>query len=140
MSNLFGHRESPIGVDFDSRYLRAAQLTPAAGGWRLQAAVRIPRVAPEQDLGDRDVVHLRSTLERLGFQGKHLVLAVPEEKLAVDVLELPPRDSRAPVDEIARSELARTHGYEADAAEMVSWDLPPSSRAKDMTQMMAVAL
>jgi len=138
--SLFGHRESPIGVDFDSRYLRAAQLTPAAGGWRLQAAVRIPRVAPEQDLGDRDVVHLRSTLERLGFQGKRLVLAVPEEKLAVDVLELPPRDSRAPVDEIARSELARTHGYEAAAAEMVSWDLPHSSRAKDMTQMMAVAL
>ena len=140
MTGVFGHRESPIGVDFDGRYLRAAQLAPAAGGWRLQAAVRIPRVEPEQDLDARDVNHLRSTLERLGFHGRRLVLAVPEDKLAVDVLELPPRGSGAPLEEIARSEMARTHGYEATAAEMVSWDLPPSSRARDMTQMMAVAL
>jgi Tfp pilus assembly PilM family ATPase len=140
VSGLFGHRESPIGVDFDGRYLRAAQLARAADGWRLQAAVRIPRVAPEEALGPRDIVHLRDTLERLGFRGKRLVLGVPEDKLAVDVLELPPRNSRAPVDDIARTELARTHGYDAAAAEMVSWDLPPSSRARDMTQMMAVAL
>ena len=140
MRGVFGHRESPIGVDFDGRHLRAVQLGRGADGWRLQAAVRIPRVTPEQPLGNRDVDHLRSTLERLGFHGKRLVLAVPEDKLAVDVLELPPRGSGAPVEEIARSELARTHGYEPAAAEMVSWDLPPSSRARDMTQMMAVAL
>ena len=140
MRSVFGHRESPIGVDFDGRYLRAAQLVRAGAGWRLHAAVRIPRVAPAQDLGERDVAHLRDTLERLGFHGRRLVLAVPEDKLAVDILELPPRTSGAPVEEIARSELARTHGYEAAAAEMLSWDLPPSSRARDITQMMAVAL
>jgi Tfp pilus assembly PilM family ATPase len=140
VSAWLGHRESPIGVDVDGRYLRAAQLAPAGDGWRLQAAVRIPRVAPEEPLGPRDVAHLQDTLERLGFRGKRIVLAVPEDKLAVDVLELPPRDSRAPVDDIARAELARTHGYDAGAAEMVSWDLPPSSRARDMTQMMAVAM
>ncbi|MFO8012815.1 MAG: hypothetical protein R6X20_05850 [Phycisphaerae bacterium] len=140
MSGLFGHRESPIGVDVDGRYLRAAQVAPAGDGWRLQAAVRIPRVAPEADFGRRDAVHLQDTLERLGFRGQRLVLGVPEDKLAVDVLELPPRGSHAPVDDIARSELARTHGYDPAAAEMVSWDLPPSSRARDITQMMAVAL
>lgn len=140
MSGLRGHDESPIGVDVDTRYLRAAQLAPAGDGWRLQAAVRIPRVAPGEELGPRDVAHLKDTLERLGFRGKRLVLAVPEDKLAVDVLELPPRSSSAPVDQIARTELARTHGYEPDAAEMVSWDLPPSSRARDITQMMALAL
>ncbi len=140
MSGLFRHRESPIGVDYDGRYLRLAQLAPAGDGCRLQAAARIPRVAPGQDLGPRDVAHLQDTLERLGFRGKRLVLAIPEDRLAVDVLELPPRTSSAPVDQIARSELARTHRYAADAAEMVSWDLPPSTRARDITQMMAVAL
>lgn len=140
MSGLFGHRESPIGVDYDGRYLRVAQLATTGNGSALQAAARIPRVAPGQDFGPRDVAHLQDTLERLGFQGKRLVLAVPEDKLAVDVLELPPRTSTAPVDQIARSELARTHGYDAAAAEMVSWDLPPSTRARDITQMMAVAL
>ncbi|MBL7140605.1 MAG: pilus assembly protein PilM [Planctomycetes bacterium] len=134
------HRAAPIGVDYDGRYLRAAQLARAGQGWRLQAAVRVPRVAPGEELGAKDLAHLQGTLVRLGFAGKRLVLAAPEEKLAVDILELPPRGSSAPVDEIARTELARTHGYEPSAAEMVGWDLPRSSRTKDMTQMMAVAL
>jgi len=140
MRGLFSHRGPPIGVDVDSRHLRAAQLTPSGDGWALQAAARIPRLTPGDTLTDRDLGQLDGALERLGFRGKRLVLAVPEDKLAVDILELPPRTSSAPVDAIARTELARTHGYEPALAEMVSWDLPPSSRAKDMTQMMAVAL
>jgi Tfp pilus assembly PilM family ATPase len=140
VSTWFGHKISPIGVDVDGRYLRAAQTAPHGQGHTLQAAVSIPRVAPEEPLGDRDVAQLKGTLGRLGFRGNRLVLAVPEDKLAVDILELPPRGSGAPVDTIARTELARTHNYEPAAAEMISWDLPPSPRARDITQMMAVAL
>ena len=140
MTGLFAGRSPLIGVDVDGRYLRVAQVAPAPGGWALQAAVRIPRVTPDEPLGPRDVAHLASTLGRLGFQGQRLVLAAPEQKLAVDILELPPRTSDAPVDAIAQTELARTHGYDPAAAETLCWDLPPSSRARDMTQVMAVAL
>ncbi len=140
MRGLLPHRDPPIGVDFDSRALRAAQVTPTREGGALQAVARVPRLTPGEALTDRDLDQLRGALGRLGFRGQRLVLSVPEFKLAVDILELPPRTSSAPVDEIARAELARTHGYEPASAEMISWDLPPSSRAKDMTQMMAVAL
>jgi len=140
MTGLLGKRYPPIGVDVDGRFLRVAQVVPASDGWTLQAAVRIPRVTPDGPLGPRDVAHLESTLGRLGFRGRRVVLAAPEQKLAVDILELPPRSSGAPVGTIARTELARTHGYDPAAAETVCWDLPASSRARDMTQMMAVAL
>jgi len=134
------HRAAPIGVDYDGRYLRAAQVARTGDGWRLKAAVRVPRVAPAENLGPKDAALLQGTLARLGFAGRRVVLAAPEEKLAVDVLELPPRGSGAPVDDLARTELARAHGYEAAEAEMVGWDLPRSSRTKDTTQMLAVAL
>ena len=140
MTPLFAHRAAPIGVDYDGRYLRAAQVARAGDGWRLKAATRVPRVTPGENLGPKDVANLRGTLTRLGFTGRRLVLAAPEEKLAVDTLELPPRGSSAPVDDIARTELARTHGYEPTDAEMIGWDLPRSSRTKDMTQVLAVAL
>jgi len=69
-----------------------------------------------------------------------VALAVPEEKIVTGMLELPPRTSGAPLDDIARSELATMHGYDPRTAEMAMWDLPASVRVKDATQAMAVAL
>jgi Tfp pilus assembly PilM family ATPase len=86
-----------------------------------------------------DLRELRAALVRQGFLGTRVVLAVPEEKLVTGLLELPPRSSGAPVDQIARTELANLHGFDPAQAEAVSWDLPQTARAKDATHAMAMA-
>ena len=130
---------SLIGVVIDSRFLRAVQLGRAAGRWRLEAALCLPRMKPGASLDGQDVAQLAGALARQGFRGRQIVLAVPEDTLVTDILELPPRGSGAPLEEIARAELAHRHGYDPQAAEMACWDLPPVSRAKAPTQAMAVA-
>jgi len=135
----FGERRWPIGVDFDGRFVRAAQLAGGPGAWRLAAALHLPRVLPGTTFDAREVEQLAGALGRQGFEGRRIVLAVPEEKMVTGVLELPPRASGAPVDDIARTELANMHSFDPQTAEMACWDLPASSRQKDVTQAMAVA-
>jgi Tfp pilus assembly PilM family ATPase len=132
-------RRSPIGIDFDARFMRAVQLLKVRDGWRLEAAVSAPRMFPDAPMDEREVREFRQILRRQSFKGARTVLAVPEEKLVADLLELPPRSSGAPVNQIARTELANVHGYDPREAETFCWDLPPSARVKDMTQVMAVA-
>ncbi len=140
MRGLFGRRPSAVGVELDARFVRLAQVEGTGARPRLRAAVCVPRIEPGTLFGPAEARHLEGAIARLGLGGGRLVLAVPEEHLAVEILELPPRDSGAPLEAIARNELARTHGYEPDAAETILWSLPPSPRAKDVTQMMGLAL
>src|SRR5439155_3902434 len=54
-------------------------------------------------------------------------------------LELPPRSSNAPLERIARMEVARAHRFAPDSFEMGCWDLPAAARATKQTPVMAVA-
>ena len=83
--------------------------------------------------------HIGSVLSRQGFAGRRVVLAVPAAKVLSGVLELPPRASGAPLEQLARIELSRIYGYDPDQAEMFCWDLPPSPRAKEASLIYAVA-
>ena len=131
--------KSPIGIDFEGRSVRAAQLVSTPQGWLLTAALALPRLGgPAEPLDRAEVDGLSGALARHGFTGKRVVLAIPEDKLLTGILELPPRTSGAPLDEIARAELANMHGYDPQAAEAVCWDLPVSSR-RGTTQAMGVA-
>jgi Tfp pilus assembly PilM family ATPase/Tfp pilus assembly protein PilN len=134
-----GKQLSPVGVSFDSRSIIAVQLARRGGRWQLAAAGELRRTAPGAGIDRRDMGSFRAMLRRRGFQGNRIVLALPEEKLCCGVLELPPRSSGAPLEEIAISELARMHGYDEQAAEAFCWDLPPSARSKEGSQVMAVA-
>jgi type IV pilus assembly protein PilM len=77
-------------------------------------------------------------MRRQGFRGDRVVVVVPEDKLVTGMLELPPRTSGAPLDEIARAELARMHSYNPQEAEAIYWDLPVQTRRAG-AQAMAVA-
>src|SRR3982750_4073140 len=83
---------------------------------------------------------LREILERHGFTGDRVVLAAPAAHLQQEVLELPPRDSGAPLDQIAAAEIARTGKMEPGSFEMASWDLPAPPRANAGTSVMALAM
>lgn len=132
---------SPIGIDLGSRMIKLAQLRRTRAGWRLHAAVIVPQPVPNHPVEAQTARYLQGILHRHGFRGLNAVLAVPNHQLEVDVLELPPRSSGAPVEQIARLELARTAKLEDEQFELKCWDLPTSSRAGDNTAtVMAVAL
>jgi Tfp pilus assembly PilM family ATPase len=126
---------TPIGLDIGNRYIKAAQIT--AG--RLTAAVCLPRAHPGGPLDDAELRPIADAIRSGPFRGKSVVLAVPADKLLTSILELPPRTSGAPVDLLARNELARRHSVEPADIEMACWDLPLPVRAANRTCVMAVA-
>jgi type IV pilus assembly protein PilM len=132
---------SPIGLDISGTTVACAQLARRRGQWRIENAALIPRpagAAPES-LRAEESIRLADILSRQGFLGSEVATAVPDSKLMASVLELPPRSSGAPVDELARSEMARTHKREPGSFEMACWDLPAPTRGSDATHMMAAA-
>lgn len=159
---LHTRTRTPIGIDVGSRAVKAVQYERdrwGDGKWQVVAAAQIPRAEVSRSspfrsggassqsgptgngipLGAEDVRRLAGTLERQGFSGTDVVLAVPTEKLSTSVLDLPPRASQAPLEQIARMELARAHKCPPDSFEMGCWDLPAAARATKATPVMAVA-
>ena len=152
---------TPIGIDVGARSIKAVQLGRQRfgdGRWRVTAAaevrrdevVQAPHAAQAQQsaaqqpkaahaLSGAEVRRLMATLERQGFHGGQVVLAVPNERVYSSMLELPPRSSQAPLEQIARMEVARSHRFAPDSFEMGWWDLPAAARATKQTPVMAVA-
>jgi Tfp pilus assembly PilM family ATPase len=143
---------SPIGIDVGRRAVKAVQLERVSGaaasstshdltGWRVAAAAVLPRAesATGETPSAAEVRQLADALERKSFAGADVVLAAPEGLLC-SVLELPPLSAGAPVGQIARIELARTHKCAPDSFEMGYWELPTLARAQKATSVMAVAL
>jgi Tfp pilus assembly PilM family ATPase len=160
---LQARTRTPIGIDVGSRVVKAVQFGRdrwGDGRWQVVAATQIPRSevaqrangsapaggpasaqgpAASKPLTADEVGRLAGTLERQGFTGSDVVLAVPTDKLSTSVLDLPPRASQAPLEQIARMELARAHKAAPDSFEMGCWDLPAAARATKATPVMAVA-
>lgn len=136
---LSGRRRTPIGIDIGGRYIKAAQLSRTRNGWRVEAAASFPRTGQQAGIDRRQVRHVRDVLFRQGFTGKNVVVAVPRQSLMTGILELPPRASGAPLDEIARVEFARVHKCRPESVELAYWDLPRTARANEATHVMAAA-
>ena len=133
---------APIGVDVGSRHIKAAQLARASGGWRIEAAASVQRRPCDPGapgIQREDVRQLHDALVARSFRGRRVVLAVPADKLMTGIMELPPRDSGAPIEQIARSELARMHRSDPQSFEIACWDLPSPARAGEATYVMAAA-
>ena len=129
----------PIGIDVAHRQIRAAQMARSPGGWRVEAAATLPRGAPAAKIDRAEAHNVRSLLNKQGFTGNSIVLAVPSDKLLTSVLEMPPRASGAPIEQLARAELGRMHKCEAVGFEMACWELPAPARATNSTFVMAAA-
>lgn len=130
---------SPIGLDIGGRYVKAAQLSRSPDGWRIEATACFPRVTSEAELDRRQVQQIHDVLSRQGFRGRSVVLAVPAGTLLTAILELPPRSSGAPLEQIARAELARMYKCDAQSIEISCWDLPVPSSADGSTAVMATS-
>jgi type IV pilus assembly protein PilM len=130
---------TPIGLDVGARWIHAAQLAGRPGAWRLAAATAVPREVDASQITPDEIARLIDMMGRQGFAGRDAVLAVPNEKLISAILELPPRDSGAPVAQIARMELASMHRLDPAALELSYWDLPETSRQRETPRVMAAA-
>src|SRR5438552_4094061 len=136
---LFRKRYSFIGLDMGSRSMKAAQVSRRGTQLRVEAAAVIPYPGPEATFDELAMRRLRDVLHRQGFHGHNLVVAAPADKLHVELLDLPPRHSGAPIDQIARAEMMRMAKLEPNAFEMATWDLPAPPRGGTGTAVMAVA-
>lgn len=135
----FGPRQSPIGISFDGPFVRAAQLVRSAGAWRIGAATQIPAGSADDLAGPDRFGEIKDVLVRQGFLGRRLVVGLKTQQMLTAVLDVPPRSSGAPVDDIARAELAGMHGQDPDAIEAVCWDLPAPGSGPGASQAMAMA-
>jgi Tfp pilus assembly PilM family ATPase len=128
---------SIIGVDVGAGAIKALQ---AQGGnaWKSLVLAR----AHADDAIERDIERLGEALWRRGFAGREVVLAAPASWVRSAMLELPPRSSGAPLDQIVRSELSRVHRVEPSTMEVAWWEIPAGARAggsADTLSAMAVA-
>ncbi|MEX2670999.1 MAG: pilus assembly protein PilM [Phycisphaeraceae bacterium] len=140
-------RLSPIGLDVGSRAVKAVQLAGEPGAWRVAAATLIPREegaagadgAGLNGLMEGGVARIGQVLSRQGFVGDELVLAVPGETLRGGMIELPRRDSGAPLEQIARMETATLHRLTPGSFELAWAELPAGSRQHDLTRATVAA-
>src|SRR5690606_30745243 len=111
----------PIGLDLGARSIKAAQLVRGPHGFRLAAAIAVPRLDPGPVLSQRDADRLGPALTRAGFRGRRLAAALPAEIAVHASIELPGPGSKAPLDQIAAGELARASGAEAGSLVCAHW-------------------
>lgn len=131
---------SPIGIDVSEHAIAAAQLTCKRGKpAKLRAGIVIER-SETGPLSESEASGLMLTLQRAGFEGKEVVIAAPDDAILAAHLELPPQTSNAPLDEIARAEMARLFRLSEDTLTMGYWDLPAVERAKGGPTAMAIGL
>lgn len=140
-----GSARTAIGVDLGAKTIKAAQLVASATGWQLAAAVEYVRpvrggTSAGLSVGAEETKLLADVLERRGFTGRRVVIAAPASQLFTTVLELPPRASGAPVDQIAHAEVARMAKLEPGGFESSQWELPAAARAGSTTSALAVAM
>ena len=131
---------SAIGIDLGGRSINALQLSGSTDNWRVEAAVRLPRCDTNGPFDEREALRLADVLHRHGFTGRRLVVAAPSDKLMNAVLQLPPRDSGAPIDQIVQVEFARTFDVEAGSFETAVWDLPTPDHVNRDAHVLAVGL
>ena len=117
----------PIGVDVGSRWIKAAQVSGAAGRVRLEAAALIPRAGTDAAPSPAELTQLADVLERQGFAGRRIVLSAPPQSLLTATVNLPPRGSGAPLEQIARMELARAHRCDPQQLSVAFWELPQAA-------------
>ena len=119
----------PIGIDVGSRWIKAAQISGHGSRARLQGAALLPRASTDAVPSKAEIAQLADVLDRQGFTGRRIVLAPPPTSLLTATVTLPPRGSGAPLEQIARMELARVHRCEPQQLSLAFWELPQAASA-----------
>jgi Tfp pilus assembly PilM family ATPase len=125
-----------IGVELSARWMKAYQ----SQGRGRAACTRVERRRADAPFSSDDARILAGVLERAGFSGRRVVLVPPRDHVIMDVLELPPRSSGAPLGQLAAIELARTHRCDPASFEVGWWEVPTTGRPGEHSQVFAAAM
>lgn len=140
-------KHTPIGIDLGRTRVSCAQLAQRGGGWMLAHAVRFERSGAVEggagpgELTGGEARRLMEVLARHGFEGDEVVLGLPLEKQLSVVAELPSRSTGAPVELLAREELAKAARVPASRVQCACWALPgtpPGGRGRGETESVMV--
>lgn len=133
---------TPLGLDISGRWVKAVQIARGPHHTlRLDAAARFARVNADAPVGPDEGAWILSVLERAGFTVREVAVVAPVSSVISGNFELPPRGSGAPIEKLARLELARVGGTQPELLECGMWDIPRMSpRPNDPTRVMAVGL
>lgn len=126
----------PIGLDLGSRFLHAAQANRRG---EIIATASVRRKDPGEPYGPDDFERLCGALYRRGFRGREVVVTAPKPIVQRASIDLPPRDSGAPLAEIARSELSRQTHQDPASFEFAWWDAPQPPRHGTSTRAITVS-
>jgi type IV pilus assembly protein PilM len=133
-------RKSPVGLDVGGRAVAAVQLVRTRTGWKIEAATVIARpVGAEPVPTAEEARRIGDVLFRQGFSGRRVVVAAPDARVLSGTMDLPPRGSGAPIEQLARAELGRMHRRDTSSLEVACWDVPVPARSTSGTYMMAAA-
>ncbi len=134
----FSHAYSPIGIEVSHSCVRAVQVRKGRTRPVLSAGIAWPVRTPGAFTSE-DACSLAWALDRAGFVGRDVAAMAPPGAFTT-TMELPPRTSAAPIQQLARVEMARIHRIEVQAFELGMWDLPTPDRRPGATHAIVVAL
>lgn len=132
-------KRSSIGLDVDDHEFRAVQLVREQGSVRATAWAVFPRLHQDRDAqegsfgvpSEDELAWASTILSRRGFKGSTVSLAPRTRDCTQHVFELPPPESGAPLEQIARSEIARARKCGPMDFEMGYWSLPQRGRTNE---------
>ncbi len=135
---------STIGLDLDDHEFRAVQLVRQGAKASVQAWAIFPRLHPQGENESspsglplrEEMMWASSILHRRGFSGSVISCAPRTRDCSQHVIDLPPHDSGAPLEQIARLEVARVRKCDPGDFELGYWALPQRGRS---SESMAVA-
>ncbi len=122
---MIGSTPTAIGLDLGTRFIHAVQADRAG---KIFATAKIRRIKPDEPYGVEDFERLCGALYRRGFRGREVLVTAPKSIIQRSTIELPPKESGAPLNEIARGELARQTHQDPGAFEFAWWDAPQPPR------------
>jgi Tfp pilus assembly PilM family ATPase len=131
----FARARPLIGLDLAGRWMKAFQSLPSR-----HVTACVTRRDPNAPFSEEDAALLAGVLERNGFQGTRVVVVPPRDAIMAEIVELPPRSSGAPLEELARVEVARSRKCDPASFELGTWELPAPGRGSDQTHMFAAGL
>ena len=128
---------SSIGLEIDAHEFRAVQLMRTRNVDHVVAWAVFPRqemIDSTQQTSLPDAEELRwagSVLARRGFVGNKVSITPSTSVCSSHVIELPPADSGAPIDQLARMEIARERRCSPEDIEFGYWALPQRGKAQE---------
>jgi len=128
---------SAIGLEIDAHEFHAVQLIRSPKGISTLAWAKFPRRdehgdTPRESFPESDELRwAASILGRRGFVGNTVSIVLSSASCSSHVIELPPAESGAPIEQLARMEIARAQRCSPDDFEFGYWGLPSKGRSEE---------